>query len=290
MKRRLSETRGSAAGIAAFRIMLSVLGVVRTCRFAHLVAFFYALFDRGARESARPYLQHRFPGIGGLRFLRACWKLFASQGEALVMSEAASRDMLVSIERNSEDFHSLVNESKGLVLAGAHFGPWQAAMRYMDSSPKLSCFLAESDKNAEVDKFRALGASARVISIRDGADWVLDAYDALENGMALALLADRGSDPNSTSSEHVPFLGGSARFPLFPFLIASRAGAPVLPFVAFKDGPSRRLVVEIGPTLRPMGGRRSESLRQCVREYAAFLERAAQAHPFECFLFENIWE
>lgn len=290
MKRRLSETRGPAAGVAAFRIMLSVLGLVRTCRFAHVVAFFYALFDRSARESARPYLQRRFPGIGGLRFFRACWKLFASQGEAMVMAEAASRGMLVSKERNSQEFHSLAKESRGLVLAGAHFGPWQAAMRYMDSSPKPRCFLAEIDKNAEVDKFHALGENARVIPIRNGTDWVLEAYDALEHGFALGLLGDRGAAADSVACERVPFLGGSARFPLFPFLIASRAGAPVLPFVAYKDGPKRGLVVEIGPPLRPTGGRRSESLRRCVREYAAFLERAAQAHPFECFMFEDIWE
>lgn len=290
MNRHLSETRGPASGIAAFRILLSVLGVARTCRFVYVVAFFYALFDRKARESARPYLQRRFPGISGFRFFVGTWRLFASQGQALVVAEAASRGMIRSIERAGEDFREAEKANRGVLLLGAHFGPWQASMRFMGCGSKPRAFLAERDRNSQIDKFHALeNESAQLFSLESGTDGLLSAYEELCAGGVVALLGDRGA-ASGASSASASFLGAPARFPLYPFLLAARAGTPVFPFVACFGKDRREIFIEIGPSLHPRGGRRNGELAECVKAYASFLEDMARVRPYECFIFENIWE
>ena len=50
----LSATRGNALGIAFFRLLLGCCGLRVACWFVAPVTWFYTLFDRRARQAARP--------------------------------------------------------------------------------------------------------------------------------------------------------------------------------------------------------------------------------------------
>ena len=48
---------------------------------------------------------------------------------------------------------------------------------------------------------------------------------------------------------------------------------------------------EFGPLIFPvMEGRRRETLRKYVQEYAARLEEMCMKYPYECYIFEDIWK
>ena len=116
---------------------------------------------------------------------------------------------------------------------------------------------------------------------------ILDAYNALLQGDVVCMMGDRCRE---NESARIPFLGASARFPLAAFLLSSRTGAPVIPIFAYRERRHRQMTICFLDPILPAGRRiRREELRPKVELYVAELEKMALEHPYECFIFENIW-
>jgi len=89
----------------------------------------------------------------------------------------------------------------------------------------------------------------------------------------------------------VPFVGGTAKFPFGAFQIAAAAGVPILVLLASKTGP-REYTIDVTQTIEPIyAGRRDKrgQLSAWVAQYAAMLDAFFAEHPFQCFLFYDVW-
>ena len=118
----LSDTRKNRLGSAILRWVLSVFGPAAACFLVKFIALVYALSDRQAEQRALPYLKHRFPDARGLNMKRHVWRLFAAQGEALIMALALANGQAKVRERNPEVFDPVRNTPGGLVFLCSHFG------------------------------------------------------------------------------------------------------------------------------------------------------------------------
>ena len=90
----------------------------------------------------------------------------------------------------------------------------------------------------------------------------------------------------------VPFLGSPAPFPAGPFILAASMAAPVVLFYGLRTGP-RRYRIRFQPFAERLVLRRAsraEDLRHWVAAYAAALETACRAHPFNWFNFFPFWD
>ena len=77
------------------------------------------------------------------------------------------------------------------------------------------------------------------------------------------------------------------------FFLAAKAHAPVVPFFLTRGTTYRELQIEFGTVVRPqrpVRGASGAKYQEDVQAYAADLERMATEHPYDCFLFENVWE
>ena len=290
----LSDTRKNRLGSAILRWILSVFGPGAACFLVRFIALTYALTDKQAEQRALPYLKHRFPDARGLRMKHHVWRLFTAQGEALIMALALANGQAKVRERNPEFFEPVRNAPGGLVFLCSHFGAWQAAMHCVNAGSREVAFVAKPDQNADVDKSRAFNsgeaAPMHIIDTAGAFGGLLEAFEVLDAGGAVGLMGDRCLE---TDSVPVQFFGETARFPAAAFFLASKAHAPIVPFFLTRGNSNRELQLEFGTVVRPKRPARGEKgikFQEDVQAYAADLERMAKEHPYDCFLFENVWE
>lgn len=289
----LSDSRGTKLGTAILRGILSVFGPAAACFLVKFIALVYALTDRQAEQRALPYLNRRFPEARGLRMKRHVWRLFTAQGEALIMALALANGQAKVRERNPEVFTPFRDAPGGLVFLCSHFGAWQAAMHCVNAGNRQVAFVAKPDRNANVDKSRAFNnggetAPMRIIDTAGAFGGLLEAFEVLDAGGAVGLMGDRCLE---TDSVPVRFLNGTAHFPAAAFFLAAKARVPVVPFFLTRGKSYRELLLEFGPVVRPERPARNGIRFQAdIQVYADALGCMAMEHPYDCFLFENVWE
>ncbi len=181
---------------------------------------------------------------------------------------------------------------QGCILLGAHLGSFEVLRAVARHAPvpvwALMWRRNAGALTALLDRL-APCIHARVIEIGDTAS-MLRARECIERGEIVGILADRA--PPGHRMVTVPFLGQPAAFPAGPFVLAGTLAAPVVLFHAVRTGPGR-YEVRFEPfadrvTLRR--AHRAADLRDAVAQYAAALETACRAHPFQWFNFFPFWE
>ena len=87
----------------------------------------------------------------------------------------------------------------------------------------------------------------------------------------------------------VPFLGGVARLPAAPFILAQLSGRPLFVFFAFRVGANRYHVPLSAPIQVDKGPRqgRQQAIAAAAGRYAALLEEAVRRHPDQWYHFDR---
>ncbi len=191
-----------------------------------------------------------------------------------------------------DDVLAVVGRGQGCILLGAHLGSFEV-LRSMSRHAPVPVWALMYRRNAGaltplLDQL-APGLRDQVIEIGDTAS-MIRARECVERGEIVGILADRA--PPGHRLVTAPFLGTPASFPSGPFILAATLAAPVILFHAVRTGPRRYLV-----RFEPFADRvvlrratRADDLRGYVHRYAAALERACRAHPFNWFNFFPFWE
>lgn len=198
----------------------------------------------------------------------------------------ASRQHLIA------DLHAA---GQGAVLLGAHFGSFEAMrafdrelpgltvryLMYPEHAPAATALLNEL--NPEV--------AARVISLTDGTQAMLEVFEALERGEFIAFLGDRLPDSSVRAQVAVPFLGESIMVPTSPYIAAMAARVPLILSVAprLKKG---HYAVEFHQLYdgSPLSRKeRSARISALAKDYALHLEAMCHRHPYNWFNFFDIW-
>jgi predicted LPLAT superfamily acyltransferase len=117
----------------------------------------------------------------------------------------------------------------------------------------------------------------------------------LRAGAMVGMMGDRvvagGSVP-------VPFLSGTAEFPVGPYLLAAAAGAPLIQVFAIRRGWRRysfHAVTQLAPAMVGGGGsaggrrQRRRELAAAAAGFAAELEQVVRAHPHQWGNFYDFW-
>lgn len=174
----------------------------------------------------------------------------------------------------------LAHQHRGVILALPHLGNWEAAGI---EAARLGLDLvaaAESLPNPRISEWfiaqRAM-FGIDVVLVKSGASTELLAH--LQNGRTLALPSDRDL---SGRGVRVKFFGEETTLPAGPFVLAKRAGAPVLPIATyFNKGRGHRFIVR--PPLAP------GPIEDMAQELAGHFEEFIQAEPTQWHLLQPLW-
>jgi predicted LPLAT superfamily acyltransferase len=286
--------KGTAVGIRLVLAVGALLGRRGVRLVLGVVALYYALFHASVRRASAAYLGRV---LGRPARLRDVWRHVLTFAEVTHDRVALLRGEPRGLELVSHGGHRHLEArratGRGAILLGAHLGSFEA-LRVRSEARALPVHVLVYEQHARrVNAFLrriSPALSARLIEIDPASPhWILGLADRIDAGQLIAVLGDRAG----LNEKHVTvdFLGAPARFPTGPYLMAALLECPVY-FTCGLYTPPGRYDFHCEPLLDrvelPRAGR-EEALRACARRYAARLEQACRAAPYNWFNFFDLW-
>ncbi len=292
----MGKQRGNSLGINCFKVLLSVFGLVGAYSLLYPVCFYYLIFDRTAVKSASKYISLIFPGSGNIKKYIHIYRLFLSQGKQIIDRYAfISGKVAFDITINNKDtLINTISESKnGCIILTSHFGSWQVTMSALDFIGREIFLVMNEEQNESVQKimnFTKSSAKIHILHNEDKTTLILGILKVLSDGNLVSIMGDRHYGHKTCK---VRFLGEYAYFPCGAFNLATAADCPVIVLFSMKTAP-KKYVVEVSSVIyndRETGeGLKDKCFNSSVEEYCRDLEEYSMRFPYQCFLFEDIWE
>lgn len=193
-----------------------------------------------------------------------------------------------------DEVHAALDQKRGVLLFGSHHGSFEVlrvlAKRRPDYTIKI--VLDKKQGKAMTQLLAALNPqlAANIIDAsQDGPSVVMDIQHALSDGALVSLLVDRVRPGEPWLPAQ--FLGGIARFPTSPWLIASALKVPVaLAFGLYRGGNHYDLAFEVfSEQIDIPRQSRAEALGALIQRYATRLEHYVHQAPYNWFNFYDFW-
>jgi predicted LPLAT superfamily acyltransferase len=265
---------------------------------------YYSLRNRAGRRASQRYLArvaaipagraHLPRDPDSLLVMRHFYEI-AVQVYDRMLAWSGAIDAIDLSHDGTERVLELSRERQGALLLGAHLGSLELlgflarrydlrfnVVTYYDNAERINAFL-ESHGKSQVRLIRLDPSSVRA---------AFDIRASLERGEFVVMLADRLPPGPRVRSAHASFLGGAARFPLSPFLLATVLGYPVYLAVCVRTGEARYTSITrpLAPGQRPPRGEREKVARELLARYASNLEEICLRYPLQWFNFYDFWE
>jgi predicted LPLAT superfamily acyltransferase len=284
--------RGALFGIRLGFWMATLFGRAPMRLFVSVIAFWYFCFDKAARRASAAYLGRVLPRPVRSRDIYQHILRFARVTLDRVFLLMDRGDFVVN-RTGHQYLAELAATKTGAILVGAHLGSFEA-MRAGASREHLPINIVGHFENARM--INALLSqidpekSARVLHVgSDPVGFAVQVQERLAQGEMVAILADRVG-LNDKQLE-VAFLGGRAKFPTGPFLLAALLKCPVYLVFGLYFEPNRyELFCEpFAERIELPRGDRAQALQAVVTRYAARLEHYVRLAPDNWFNFYDFW-
>jgi predicted LPLAT superfamily acyltransferase len=287
--------RGNRLGFWIFRTAAKIFGLQGAYGLLYFVSLYYLVFDRAAVAASMAYVRRRFPGHNAFRKIFDVYLLFVSQGKSLIdRSYVAAGGSGIKLElvgyENLKDL--LVNGQKGMILLTAHVGNWQLAMTALRKLNRTVYLMMRPEDNVAVKDALDIDSENGAIRIlyTDGAlGGVVEALKAIGRGDIVSIMGDRTYGYGSVEAS---LLGGKVRFPYGAFSLAAATQCPVVVLLSAKAGAHKH-ITDISHIIDPPAGKRGSKeaeIQACVQEFARILEDYADRHPYQWFVFRDMWQ
>ena len=193
-----------------------------------------------------------------------------------------------------DELHAALDRKRGVLLFGSHHGSFEVLRVLATRRPDYTIKIV-LDKQQSPAMTQLLGAlnpqlAANIIDAsQDGPSIVMDIQHALSEGALVSLLVDRVRPGEPWLPAQ--FLGGTARFPTSPWLIASALKVPVaLGFGLYRGGNHYDLSFELFSEQVDIPRQaRAEALSALIQRYATRLEHYVHQAPYNWFNFYDFW-
>jgi len=291
------DERGSHTALRLMRWLSLGLGRTVSRLVLPFIALYFFIAAPVARRASRSYLTRALgrpaTGIDVLRHFHA----FAStvHDRAYLLNDRFDQ-FDIALE-SVEEVDRALAAGPGAFLVGAHFGSFEVLraitrsaaaqgrrydvtmVMYEENAKRINAALAALNPNA-VPRIIGLGRP----------DAMLQVQQALDQGQLVGFLADRTLAQQPALS--VSFLGAPAAFPLGAFRLAAVLRQRVLLMQGIYLGGNRYRVrfAPIADFSAMAAGGRDAAVHDAVRRYAAELEQACRAHPYNWFNFFDFWK
>jgi predicted LPLAT superfamily acyltransferase len=284
--------RGGARGIAFFVFIIRRLGL----RFAYFVAIFPAAYFSYASPDVAATMDFHRRFFGRVPWWQRRWlvfKHFYSFGRAII-----DRTAILAGDRKNFSFQfdgeknlrAALAEKRGVLLLTAHLGNWEAAGQLLT---RIDVPITVTGFDRETPEIRAVlnRASNQNFKLLPLAGTPMDAIPlvaALRRGEVVAMLGDRAY---GSPAARIPFLGGTAAFPIGAYVMASIAGAPLMHVFSLREpaGHYRFFGFPAQHPQLPPHNQRDEYLKSCAAKYAHDLESVLRRDPFQWYNFFPFW-
>ena len=291
----VERKRGNRLGFWLFRAAARVFGLRGAYGLLYLVCLYYVIVDRAAVAASMAYVRRRFPDHGVFRQQLDVYLLFVNQGESLIdryYVAAGGGDVDLELLGFEKIKDHLAEGQKGMIFLTAHVGNWQVATTALRKLNRTVYLMMRPEDNAAVKEALNIDSEQETIKVlyTDGSlGGVVEALKAISQGGIVSIMGDRTYGYGSMEAS---LLNGSVRFPYGAFSLAAAARCPVAVLLSAKVG-IKKYVTDISHVISPPAGARGNKeaeIAACVQEFARILEEYAIHHPYQWFVFRDMWQ
>jgi KDO2-lipid IV(A) lauroyltransferase len=179
-----------------------------------------------------------------------------------------------------------IETKKGCIIALPHAGNWDHAAAYFCSTGiPITAVVERLKPEAIFKKFLAYRQSIGIEAISHREKTIPILMERLNQGKLVALVADRDM---SRYGIEVNFLGGIAKMPAGPAILAIKSGSPlVTAYIRYLD---KGIEVTFDETIQlPISGSEEEQIRIVTQSMADNFAKRIQDSPVDWHMLQRIW-
>jgi len=175
---------------------------------------------------------------------------------------------------------------KGCIVALPHAGNWDHAAAYFCSTGiTLTAVVEKLKPEAIFKKFLDYRSSIGIEPISHKEKTIPILLERLRSGKLVALVADRDM---SRSGVEVEFIGGVAKMPSGPAILAIESGAPLLTaYIRYLD---KGIEITFDETIKlPVSGTKEEQIKIVTQSIANNFAKRIKDSPVDWHMLQRIW-
>ena len=175
---------------------------------------------------------------------------------------------------------------KGCIVALPHAGNWDHAAAYFCTTGiTLTAVVEKLKPEAIFKKFLDYRSSIGIEPISHKEKTIPILLERLRSGKLVALVADRDM---SRSGVEVEFLGGVAKMPSGPAILAIESGAPLLTaYIRYLD---KGIEITFDETIKlPVSGTKEEQIKIVTQSIANNFAKRIKDSPVDWHMLQRIW-
>ena len=179
-----------------------------------------------------------------------------------------------------------VASKQGCIVALPHAGNWDHAAAYFCSTGiTLTAVVEKLKPEAIFKKFLAYRQSIGIEAISHKEKTIPILMERLKQGKLIALVADRDMSRNGIE---VNFLGGTAKMPAGPAILALKTGAPLV--TAYIRYLEKGIEITFDETIKlPIAGSEEEQIKIVTQSMADNFAMRIKASPVDWHMLQRIW-
>lgn len=282
------KSKGNALGYKIFLNIIKLFGLPLTYLILRFVTFYYYLFAAKNRNSIREFYLNALK-LPENKINKLTRKNFFYFGQTLVDRFAfliGKGGKFSYTFRNEQHLLDIKENGKGGILLSGHVGNWETAGNLLKDRVTPTINVLMLDK--EVQKIKEFvdsttgGSRFNIIPIKDDLSHVIKVHQALKKNEFIAIHADRYME--GAKFIELDFLGKKAKFPLGPFIIASKFKAPVTFVFAVKEHKYHYLLSATKPIIE------NSTPEEIAKKFVIELEKKVTLHPEQWFNYFNFFK
>ena len=175
---------------------------------------------------------------------------------------------------------------QGCIIALPHAGNWDHAAAYFCSTGiTLTAVVEKLKPEAIFKKFLAYRQSIGIEAISHKEKTIPILMERLNQGKLIALVADRDMSRNGIE---VNFLGGIAKMPAGPAILALKTGAPLV--TAYIRYLEKGIEITFDETIKlPVAGSEEEQIKIVTQSMADNFAKRIKDSPVDWHMLQRIW-
>ena len=175
---------------------------------------------------------------------------------------------------------------EGCIIAFPHAGNWDHAAAYFCSTGiTLTAVVEKLKPEAIFKKFLAYRQSIGIEAISHKEKTIPILMERLNQGKLIALVADRDMSRNGIE---VNFLGGIAKMPAGPAILALKTGSPLI--TAYIRYLEKGIEITFDETIKlPVAGSEEEQIKIVTQSMADNFAKRIKASPVDWHMLQRIW-
>ena len=286
------KSKGTPLGYRIFVWVLKKFGVLPAYFLLRFVVLYYFFFS--FRASRQIYNLYRLRlGYGRISSIGKLYKNYYLLGQSIidkVVVMSGIKNKFSFDFDGEENLRKITALQKGGMLLSAHIGNWDVAghlFKRLETRINIVLYDGEHEQIKEYLESVTGKRNVNIIVIKNDLSHIYAISDAFTNNELVCMHADRFVEGNKTLS--AGFLGENARFPMGPFLLASKFKVPVSFVFAVKESKLHYhfFASEIKEYRNPD---KEAVMHEMLNDYAAEMEKKLKQYPEQWFNYYNFWQ